>query len=363
MAYLRYSPEVEVKQPDEDELIDKIVGVMSAANRQVFDKHRHATRDAHSKSHGMVIGRLDVYDNLPEHLAQGLFLRPVQYPVVIRLSSAPFDIADDRIPAPHGMAIKVIGVPGKKILPGREDEVTQDFALESDLKVLPFGTLESYWHQIQFFEKLGQKPPVVQEVLESATRGSNKVLHFLGIDNPVVDSLALRNEHILGKTFSSLAAIRYGDYVAKICVAPLSREVQALTGKPVEAADGPSFYRDQVVAFFQESSAEYEVRAQLCTDLERMPVENASIPWPEDESPYLPVARIVIPKQDAYSPERRTYVDDVLTFNPWHTIPEHRPLGALMRARNKAYETSTAFRHKMNAVKRAEPRDIREVPD
>jgi hypothetical protein len=94
-----------------------------------------------------------------------------------------------------------------------------------------------------------------------------------------------------------------------------------------------------------------------------MPVEDASVEWPEDESSYQPVAKIVIPKQEAYSAERRIYVDDILSFTPWHAIPEHQPLGSLMRARIKAYEVSSAFRHKMNAVKRVEPRDISEIPD
>src|SRR5258708_34612855 len=113
MTYIRYAPEIEVKQPDEDELIDKIVDLMSAANRRTFDKHRHATRDVHSKSHGMVVGHLDVYDHLPEHLAQGLFLRPARYPVAIRFSSAPFDILADCVPSSHDKAINVIGVPGR----------------------------------------------------------------------------------------------------------------------------------------------------------------------------------------------------------------------------------------------------------
>lgn len=94
-----------------------------------------------------------------------------------------------------------------------------------------------------------------------------------------------------------------------------------------------------------------------------MPVKDASVEWPEDESPYQPVAKIVIPMQEAYSPERRVYVDDVLSFTSWHAIPEHKPLGSLMRSRLKAYETSSNFRHNMNAVKRVEPRDISEIPD
>jgi hypothetical protein len=68
------------------------------------------------------------------------------------------------------------------------------------------------------------------------------------------------------------------------------------------------------------------------------------------------------PAQDAYSPARRVYGDDVLSFNPWHCIEEHRPLGAIMHVRIKAYEKSSSFRHQMNVQPRVEPKDINELP-
>lgn len=94
-----------------------------------------------------------------------------------------------------------------------------------------------------------------------------------------------------------------------------------------------------------------------------MPVEDASVNWPQEESPYQSLGKIVIPAQDAYSPARRVYADDVLSFNPFHCLPEHLPLGSINRARIKAYESSTAYRHHMNAQPRVEPRDISQLPD
>ena len=108
--------------------------------------------------------------------------------------------------------------------------------------------------------------------------------------------------------------------------------------------------------------AEYEFRVQLCTNLEKMPIEEASVEWPEDESPYLPVARITLPRQDAYSPERRVYFDDVLSFSPSHALAAHRPLGSIMRARLNAYDRLALFRHEMNVQRRVEPRGIDEIP-
>ena len=58
------------------------------------------------------------------------------------------------------------------------------------------------------------------------------------------------------------------------------------------------------------------MRVQLCTDPESMPVETASIPWPEDKGPYDAVARLHLPAQNAYSPARQDYFDRVLLFPP-----------------------------------------------
>ena len=173
---------------------------------------------------------------------------------------------------------------------------------------------------------------------------------------------AMPETHILGETYGITAAIRYGDYVAKLIAAPVSENLTALTGEGVDTSN-PSVLRDLIVEFFRTNNAEYELRVQLCTDLEKMPVEDASVEWSEDASPYRPVARITIPAQEAYSPARRVYADDVLTFSPFNCLAEHRPLGSVMRARKTAYEASSNYRHQMNAVKRIEPSGIDELPD
>jgi hypothetical protein len=120
--------------------------------------------------------------------------------------------------------------------------------------------------------------------------------------------------------------------------------------------------RDEAVDFFKTETAEWDVRIQLCTDLQKMPVEDPSIEWPEELSPYLQVARMVAHPQNAYSAERRVYVDEMLSFNPWHCLAAHRPLGNIMRARFQAYKASAEFRHSANGRKMVEPRSIGELP-
>jgi hypothetical protein len=151
--------------------------------------------------------------------------------------------------------------------------------------------------------------------------------------------------------------------VAKISAAPRSANVQALTGRPVPRKAGESALRDLVVDFFANEGAEYDLRAQLCVDEERMPVEDASVLWPEDLSPHQVVATLHLPAQDAYSDARRRYADDVLSFSPWHALEAHQPLGSIMRSRRAAYPSSSEFRHRLNGVELQEPSTIKELPD
>lgn len=362
MKYVRYTSDLEIQQPDEARQSEQVVELMRSAQVKAFDAHRHAIRDAHAKQHGTVVGELQIYPDLLPHLAQGLFAEPKTYPVVIRFSAAPGEIRDDSVPVPQGMAVKVIGVPGKKVLPEQQDELTQDFLMVNQ-PVIPFGTVEKYLEMQSVLAMQETSPEEAQRALAALARGANRVLEFVGIHNPLLETVAIPNGHVLGQTFHTMAAIRYGDYVAKLSAAPLSPEVHALQGQVVDTAKNPSAHRDLVVDFFRRHGAEYELRAQLCTDLEKMPIEDASVLWEESLSPQQPIARIVIPPQEAYSPARRVFSDDKLSFNPWHCLPEHRPLGSIMRVRRLAYERSSAFRHSMNVQPRTEPRDISEIPE
>lgn len=361
MPYVAYTPEVEIPQPHEAEHSEQIVELMRAAQVKAFDAHRHAIRDAHAKQHGTVVGELRVYPGLPEHLAQGLFAKVKSYPVVVRFSAAPGEIRDDSVPVPQGMAVKVIGVPGKKVLPEQEDELTQDFLMVNQ-PVIPFGTVEKYLEMQSVLAMQESAPEEAQRALAALARGTNRLLEFVGIQNPLLETIAIPNEHVLGQTFHTMAAIRYGDYIAKLSAAPLSPELHALQGQVVDTTKNPSAHRDLVQDFFRQHGAEYELRAQLCTDLEKMPVEDASVLWEEELSPHQPIARLIIPPQETYSPARRVFSDDKLSFNPWHALPEHRPLGSIMRVRRLAYERSTQYRHAMNVQPRTEPRDISEIP-
>jgi hypothetical protein len=89
-----------------------------------------------------------------------------------------------------------------------------------------------------------------------------------------------------------------------------------------------------------------------------MPVEDASVLWSEDQSPYRPVARITAAAQDIWSDGKVRSVDDGMSFSPWHGLAAHRPLGSVMRARKETYLASARYRGERNSCPMREPTQV-----
>jgi hypothetical protein len=108
---------------------------------------------------------------------------------------------------------------------------------------------------------------------------------------------------------------------------------------------GKDAFRDMVVDFFRSNSAEYELRVQLCTDTVTMPIEDATVAWPEEDSAHIGVAKNTFPAQNPDTAARRAIGDDVLSFNSSRGLEAHRPLGSINRLKKLVYEASSDFRH------------------
>jgi hypothetical protein len=120
----------------------------------------------------------------------------------------------------------------------------------------------------------------------------------------------------------------------------------------------PNGLREAVLDFFGKNGGAWEVRAQLCTDLAHMPIENAAVVWSEEVSPYRRIARISVKPQLAWSEARSSAVDDGMSFAPWHGLAAHRPLGGIMRVRKAAYEEARKFRAERNGRVIQEPHEM-----
>ncbi|MBC7702225.1 catalase family protein [Aquabacterium sp.] len=359
---VRYEARFEHAEEDEAETEHGLLETLRGISEKTSADDGDALRSVHAKSHGLLRGQLRVLTGLPPALAQGLFTTPVAYPLFMRLSTIPGDLLHDSVSTPRGMAIKVVGVEGAR-LPGSEGQVTQDFVLINGPRfAAPNG--KSFLRSLKLLATTTDKVPRLKQVLSAVARGAEKVIESVGGESATLKSLGGHPEtHILGETFYSQVPMLHGPYMAKLSVVPISPGMLLLKNAHLDLHDKPNGLRDAVLDFFSSHSAEWEVRVQLCTDIDKMPIEGASAVWPEEVSAYLAVARITVPPQKAWSAARSAVVDDTYSFSPWHGLAAHRPLGAIMRLRKAAYEMSAQFRAGHNHQIIQEPRSLDDLPD
>lgn len=362
-TYVPFSDDVEHARIDEEGLVFRIAASLNENNVWALKKYRHGIRDAHAKSHGLLRGELTVYPDLPDELRQGLFAEPASYPVVARLSSTAGALRSDQTKGIRGLGIKVLGVAGARILPD-DDTTNQDFILVTH-REFPFADAEAYLKRGMPLAKLLARTP--DSALQLASRViafvGNRILPHLGMHLPMALELFARpNTPVLGESYYSSSPLRYGDYIARFAVVPLSKSVTSLQGTVVPKTAGADAHRDMVADLFRTESAEYEFQVQLCTDLATQPIEDASVDWSDAVSPHRGVAKLVFPVQDPATAERLAYGDDVLSFNSWRGLAAHRPLGSINRLKKLVYDASSDFRHRANAVPRSEPSTVADLP-
>jgi hypothetical protein len=353
---LPFDPAFEHIPDDEAQTTQELADTMRSITEKTYADSGHAIRSVHAKSHGLLLGELQVVAGLPAELAQGIFAQPATLPVVLRLSTNPGDVLDDNVSTPRGLAVKIIGVEGER-LPGSEGDRTQDFVM-INAPAFTAATPKKFLMNLKLLAKTTDKMPGGKKALSAMLRGTEALIEKLGGESGTIKSLGGHPEtHILGETFYTAVPLLYGQYFGKVSVAPVSPELTALTDAPIDLKDKPDGLRESVSDFFATQGGEWDVRVQLATDIDKMPVEDASVKWPEDESPYVTVARIRVSPQSTWTPERERGIDDGMSFSPWHGVAAHRPLGGVMRSRKMAYEMSSGFRGERNGCPMHEPKE------
>lgn len=358
---VRYRPDIEQIPADERETIKQLGDTSLETQDLVLRKSGSAKRATHAKATGLLKGELVIAEGLPAELAQGLFARPGRYDALIRYAQGPSENLSDKASGQRGMSIKVLGVDGPHIAESRES-TTQDWLLAPGAT---FTNSNAKTFLSSFRPGASQAPHLPQGVIIAASRAARvteAALETVGLGNPNLTFFGRPPRHPASDTYYSQAPVRFGEYIAKVAAFPTQATLDAI-GEPLVDTDDDNAFRHAMVAFFAHNSAEFEIRVQLCTDTDAMPLDDAGIEWPEDQSPYRTVARLFLPRQNAYTEERRKYFDERLAFNPAHALEEHRPLGSIMRARMQVYMRTQDFRQHSNGAAPAEPRSHADVPD
>lgn len=337
-----YDPAYEVLEDEEDETALALVKTLLEISDTTHADSGQGLRSVHAKSHALLRGELRVLE-LPQPFAQGMFSVPKTYPVAIRMSTSPGDVLDDRISTPRGFALKVIGVEGER-LPGSEGAKTQDFLLVNGPAFLA-PNAKKFLGSLKLLASTTDRIPRLKRAFSAVLRGTEKALEALGGESATLKGLGGHPEtHPLGETYFSEVPFLYGLHMAKWQIAPVAPALQALKDARVDLDDKPDGLREALNSHFATQGGEWELRVQLCTDLEAMPIEDSSVAWPEAQSPFVPVARITVAAQPAWNDARSAEMDDGLAFAPWHGLAAHRPLGSINRVRRSAYAGSSGAR-------------------
>jgi Dyp-type peroxidase family len=329
--------------PSEDEIARRITEQMTAF---LFKHYRGggAERAGNTKTYGLVRAYFEVDPRLANELEAGVFRRGASYPAWVRFGGpgplAPPDMRDNGI---LSIGIKLMDVPGPKLL---DDEVgTQDFTGISG----PTFTTPSVFENVKLQRNIGRGTPVLY--------------FFNPFDSHVLDALmqglfAKAHGNPLEARYWSCVPYLYGDPKGARGARAIKYRVMPERGErtSVPRRPGDDYLREAMVHTLAHEEVHFSFEIQLQTDPVRMPLEDACVVWPERLSPWIRVARLRIPAQSFDSPAQRVYARN-LSFNPWHAIAEHRPLGNQNRARKLIYLETSKVRQRINGEARIEPRD------
>jgi len=350
---VHYHAGVEHPEPGEAEHIAELEEIFVRMAREVAEHEGHAHRAVHAKGQGLLTATLEVEAGLPAELAHGLFAAPGRYEAIVRLSSPPAEQLPDTISTPRAMAVKVLGVEGERVQGGGEEH-TQDFLMVNGPTFTSPG-IKGFVNAARLLAATTERMPRTKQVISATLRGLERGLEAVGGQSGKLKGLGGEPQrHPLGETFFSQVPFLYGPHIAKFSLAPVSPALLALEGAALDSE--PDAQREAVTAFLADLDApvEWALRVQLCRGLEAMPVEDASVEWPQDASPFLPVARLIVPPQTGWAADSAAR-EDALAFSPWHALAAHRPLGAINRARRVVMAASRHFRASFNRCPIHEP--------
>jgi hypothetical protein len=78
----------------------------------------------------------------------------------------------------------------------------------------------------------------------------------------------------------------------------------------------------------------FEFLVQTQVDACKQPIEDPTISW--GDGPWVRVAQILIPQQEFLYESELEFCEN-LSFNPWNSLAEHKPLGNINKVRLVAY--------------------------
>jgi hypothetical protein len=320
---------------DEDKVAAGMLKLLKDEMLRIYPgKKDKQLRQIHPKMNGCVKAEFIIEPGLPDELRVGIFKEARSFPAWVRFSNGKTKPLPDWKKDIRGCAIKIMNVPGEKL----EGTSNQDFIL-MNTKSFVSGDVKQF----------GKILSVVTTPKRLSTFLPKLVTIFSSI--PVLVRAAkasIKCNNPCEISYFSTVPFRFGDETkaVKYAVIPSPKNQLENTDKKDE-----HFLRTSLAATLLKHEIVYDFLIQFQTDPVKMPVENPTVEW---TSPFIKLATLRIPTQVFDTPAQNEFGDN-LPFNPWHSLPEHRPLGNFNRVRKIIYEGMYTFRHEHNSIIDIEP--------
>jgi hypothetical protein len=323
----------EYTRPDEGEITKKLIALLiEMLNKSYLTGTTY--RDTHAKGHAIVKGEFIVDPNLPRELRVGLFEHARSYPCWIRFANtSPTPQADSKGDI-RSMAIKLMGVDGQMLWQDDEKAKTLDIIMMGSPTFLAPNAKEFYDLEI------------------ALDKGGRSQLWFL-LTHPrialTIIKASVKCANLLEVPYFSQTAYLFGERAVHYHIKPHLPPTSTVPPKPAK-----NYLRERLIEQLSHSGASFDFMIQFQTDPYKMPIEDPMVRWDEGLSPFVKVATLNIPSQACGTPQLAALCENV-SFNPWRTLPQHRPLGGINRVRKAVYPEISAFRHYRNNVSVKEP--------
>ena len=329
------APGSEYPEPGEEAIIAEMIAEMELQLTHLYKKTK-MLRQVHTKMHGCVKASFIVLPDLSPELKVGVFKEAMTYPAWIRFSNANTHMHADKKKDIRGIAIKLMNVPGEKLLNDPDFEQTQDFLLMSS-ETFFSKNIEQFRHTLK------------------AVTSKNKLKMAGYFLNPMHLGLVKRLfrsniycDHSFKIPYWSTQPFRYGSETSAV---KYFLKPSADNKLIIDNTSHDNYLRMNMAKTLEVNEIHFDFYVQFQTNPDTMPIEDPTIAW---TSPFIKIADIKILPQVFDTPAQMEFGEN-LSFDIWHSLPEHRPLGNFNRARKKAYEQLSKFRHEHNHLPVLEP--------
>lgn len=324
-----------------DDLAERIQRMQDRA-REIARKRNPSMslkRGFHAKGIG-VRGKFQVRSDLPKELQVGLFQPGAVYDALVRFSNARGEVLGDLSKDQRGIAIRIKTRADESLAPTDTANI-QDFLMTNT----PVSFARN---PVQFIEVgeilLGGIVNVVPRLWRKY--GLKETRRILGVFlQPVLSFKPFQINEYWSRT-----SYQFGNHAIRFLIRPVSGSkilsssqqlLGVLRSLSLDVPEREHYLREKLREALREGEVCFDFCIQLFVDEKKTPIEEAYIEWKESDAPPIPIATLILPKQE-FDPALQQAVES-MAFNPWNTV-DLTPLGLINLARKKVYQASASHR-------------------